>query len=105
MSSNSGTVINRTNETSPFFNALKSRNSKSLPELYSQEINTEAAAQSRVEVEASSNPGYNRTMRIELPRYGILNRLYLHSTFAASSGTQSVPTSSPNVESFTTVPP
>ena len=100
MSSNSGTIINRTNETSPFFNALKSRNSKSLPELYSAEINTEAAAESRVEVESSSNPGYNRTMRIELPRYGILNRLYLHSTFSAAAGTHAVAAYCTNVQNI-----
>jgi len=87
MSSNSGVVINRSNDTSPFYQALKSRNSKSLPELYSAEVNSEPAAQSVVEVESSSNPGYGRTLRIELPRYGLLNRLYLHSRFSASSGT------------------
>ena len=89
MSSNSGTIINRSNETAPFLQALKSRNSKSLPQLYSSEINTEPMAQSRVEVESSSSAGYNRTSRISLPRYGILNRLYLHSRFGAASFTAS----------------
>ena len=87
MSSNSGVIVNRSNETSPFFQALASRNSKSLPELYSAEINTESAAQSVVEVESSSNPGFSRTIRIELPRYGLLNKLYLHTTFSANGGT------------------
>jgi hypothetical protein len=87
MSSNSGVIVNRSNETSPFFQALASRNSKSLPELYSAEINTESAAQSLVEIESSSNPGYSRTVRIELPRYGLLNKLYLHATFSADAGT------------------
>lgn len=97
MSSNSGTIINRANETAPFLNALKSRNSKSLPELYSAEINTEPMAQSRVEVESSSSAGYNRTMRISLPRYGILNRLYLHSTFGGSSFTETAYAAGPPV--------
>jgi len=87
MSSNSGVVINRSNSVSPFYQALKSRNSKSLPELYSAEVNTEASAQSVVEVESSSNAGYSRTVRIELPRYGLLNRLYLHTRFAETTGT------------------
>lgn len=94
MSSNSGTIINRANATAPFLNAIKSRNSKSLPELYSAEVNTEPMAQSRVEVESSSAAGYNRTMRISLPRYGLLNRLYLHTKFGAAdyaeSGTNAV---------------
>lgn len=85
MSSNSGVIVNRANETSPFFAAIKSRNSKSLPELYSSEVNTEAAAQSRVEVESSSAVGYSRTMRISLPRYGVLNQVYLHSRFGGST--------------------
>ena len=85
MSSNSGTIINRSNETAPFLNAIKSRNSKSLPELYSAEVNTEPQAQSRVEVESSSSAGYNRTLRISLPRYGLLNKLYLHTQFGAAS--------------------
>ncbi len=89
MSSNSGVIINRSNETSPFFQALKSRNSKSLPELYSAEVNSESAAQSVVEVESSSNPNFGRTLRIELPRYGLLNRLYLHTTFGPAAGTHS----------------
>ena len=95
MSSNSGTIINRSNQHSAFLNAIKSRNSKSLPELYSSEINTEPQAQSKVEVEASSGIGMGRTIRISLPRYGILNKLYLHSTFggavyAASGSTNGV---------------
>ena len=85
MSSNSGVIINRSNETSPFLQALKSRNSKSLPELYSSEVNTEAQAQSRVEVESSSASGYNRTLRISLPRYGLLNKLYIHSVFSGGT--------------------
>jgi len=89
MSSNSGTIINRSNATAPFFNAIKSRNSKSLPELYSSEVNSEPMAQSRVEVESSSAAGFNRTMRISLPRYGLLNRLYLHTKFGAASYTES----------------
>lgn len=89
MSSNSGTIINRSNATAPFFNAIKSRNSKSLPELYSSEVNSEPMAQSRVEVESSSSAGYNRTMRISLPRYGLLNRLYLHTKFGAASYSES----------------
>ncbi len=88
MSSNSGTIINRSNATAPFLNAIKSRNSKSLPELYSAEVNTEPMAQSRVEVESSSNPGYNRTIRVSLPRYGVLNRLYLRTQFGASTYTE-----------------
>ena len=87
MSANSAIVINRSNETSPFYNALKSRNSKSLPELYSSEINTEAAAQSRVKISSSTTPGYSRTVRIPLVRYGMLNRLYLHSQFSKAGGT------------------
>jgi len=90
MSSNSGVIINRSNETSPFFQALASRNSKSLPELYSAEVNTESAAQSVVEVESSSSAGYGRTLRIELPRYGLLNKLYLHTRFGPSTGTPAV---------------
>lgn len=89
MSSNSGVIVNRSNDTSPFFQALQSRNSKSLPELYSAEVNTESAAQSVVEVESSSAAGMSRTVRIELPRYGLLNRLYLHTRFAAAVGTAS----------------
>ena len=89
MSSNSGTIINRSNQHSAFLNAIKSRNSKSLPELYSSEINTEAQAQSKVEVEASSGIGMGRTIRISLPRYGILNKLYLHSTFGGGTFTVS----------------
>ena len=99
MSSNSGTIINRSNEHSAFMNAIKSRNSKSLPELYSSEINTEPMAQSRVEIESSSSAGMSRTMRIALPRYGMLNKLYLHSTFggavysttSTTNGIKSVP--------------
>jgi len=87
MSSNSGVIVNRSNEVSPFFQALKSRNSKSLPELYSSEVNTESAAQSVVEVESSSSAGYSRTLRIELPRYGLLNKLYLHTKFGPATGT------------------
>ena len=89
MSSNSGTIINRANETSPFLNAIKSRNSKSLPELYSAEVNTEPMAQSKVEVESSSASGYSRTLRISLPRYGLLNKLYVHSRFGGQSYTAS----------------
>ena len=85
MASNSGTIQNRSNENAPFFQAIKSRNSKSLPELYSSEINTEPMAQSRVEVESSSASGYNRTLRISLPRYGILNRLYVYTSFGPST--------------------
>ena len=44
---------------------------------------------SRVEVESSSSSGYNRTLRISLPRYGILNRLYVHSRFGEASYTAS----------------
>lgn len=98
MSSNSGVIVNRSNETAPFFQAIKSRNSKSLPELYSAEINTEAQAQSRVEVESSSAGGYNRTMRISLPRYGVLNKLYIKTEFSkathsasSSNAVQAVP--------------
>ena len=89
MSSNSGVIVNRSNSVSPFFQALKSRNSKSLPELYSSEVNTESVAQSRVEVESSSTANYGRTLRIELPRYGLLNKLYLHTRFGPASGTHS----------------
>ena len=60
MSSNSAVVVNRSNSVSPFYQALKSRNSKSMPELYSAEVNTEASAQSVVEVESSSTAGYSR---------------------------------------------
>ena len=81
MSSNAGTVINRTNQHSPFFNALSSRNSKSIPELYSAENNSEPTAFSKVEVETSSSVGYSRTVRCVLPRYGLLNKLYVHSSF------------------------
>ena len=87
MSSNSGVIVNRSNSVSPFYQALKSRNSKSMPELYSAEVNTEASAQSVVEVESSSSAGYSRTVRIELPRYGLLNRLYLHTRYSAAGGT------------------
>lgn len=87
MSSNSGVIVNRANQTAPFFAALKSRNSKSLPQLYSSEVNTEAAAQSRVEIESSSASGYSRTMRISLPRYGLLNQLYLHTQFGGTTTT------------------
>lgn len=89
MSSNSGVIVNRANETSPFYQALKSRNSKSLPELYSAEVNSESAAQSVVEVESSTAPSLSRTVRIEMPRYGLLNRLYLHTVFSAAGGTVS----------------
>ena len=88
MSSNSGVIVNRSNDTSPFFQALQSRNSKSLPELYSAEVNTESAAQSVVEVESSSSAGTSRTIRIELPRYGLLNRVYLHTVFSPMTGTE-----------------
>ena len=87
MSSNSGIIVNRSNSVSPFYQALKSRNSKSMPELYSAEVNTEASAQSVVEVESSSSAGYSRTVRIELPRYGLLNRLYLHTRYSEAGGT------------------
>jgi len=89
MSSNSGVIVNRANETSPFYQALKSRNSKSLPELYSAEVNSESAAQSVVEVESSTAPSLSRTIRIEMPRYGLLNRLYLHTVFSAAGGSVS----------------
>ena len=89
MSSNSGVILNRSNEVSPFFQAIKSRNSKSMPELYSNEMNSESAAQSVVEVESSSSAGFSRTLRIELPRYGLLNRLYLHTRFGPHGGTAS----------------
>ena len=81
MSSNSATVINRTNQHSPFFNALASRNSKSIPELYSAENNSEPTAFSKVEVETSSSVGYSRTIRTILPRHGMLNKLYVRSVF------------------------
>ncbi len=87
MATNSGVIINRANDHSAFFNSIKSRNSKSLPELYSSEVNTEACAYSRVEIESSSAVGFSRTMRLALPRYANLNKLYLHSTF--SGGTAS----------------
>ena len=100
MSSNSGTILNRSNDHSPFMNAIKSRNSKSLPELYSSEINTEKMAQSKVEVESSSAPGLGgRTLRIALPRYGILNRLYVHTRFGGA-----VYTVSSTTNGVTTVP-
>jgi len=87
MSSNAGTVINRTNQHSPFFNALSSRNSKSIAELYSAENNSEPIAFSKVEVETSSSVGYSRTVRTVLPRYGVLNRLYVRSVFGPGSFT------------------
>ena len=100
MSSNSGTIVNRSNEHSPFLNAIKSRNSKSLPELYSSEINTEPMAQSKVEVESSSAPGHSRTLRIALPRYGILNKLYVHSRFGGQEFAVSTSTNGINCVPF-----
>tara|TARA_R110001606_G_scaffold65959_1_gene152110 strand:+ start:309 stop:1622 length:1314 start_codon:yes stop_codon:yes gene_type:complete len=50
-------------------------------------VNTESVAQSRVEVESSSNAGFSRTIRVELPRYGLLNKLYLHTRFGPAAGT------------------
>ena len=95
MSSNAGTVINRTNQHSPFYNALSSRNSKSIPELYSAENNSEPVAFSKVEVETSSSVGFSRTVRCVLPRYGLLNKLYVRSVFGPGAFT--VSTTSNNI--------
>ena len=101
MSSNSGVIINRSNQTSAFNSALQSRNSKAIPQLYSSEINVEQMAFSKVEIESSTAAGYSRTMRIALGRYGILNRLYLHSTFL---GTDIATAALKNDKNFSAVP-
>jgi len=60
--------------------------------LYASEVNTASQAKSRVRLVSSSNPGYSRTLRIPLGRYGMLNRLFLHTTWSAGGGTLSTTT-------------
>ena len=93
MSANSSQIVNRANESSPYFTAIKQRSSnaglRGNAFLYSSEINTVPQARSKVRIVSTTNPGFSRTMRIPLSRHGMLQRLVLHATWSGHAVTPS----------------
>lgn len=86
----SASVMLRANENSSLYNSLKSRDSaiggRGNPFLYSSEQNFAPAVKTKVEVGTQNTAGYDRVVKIELPNYGMLNRLYLKTKYSARSG-------------------
>ena len=89
----SASVMLRANENSSLYNSLKSRDSaiggRGNPFLYSSEQNFAPAVKTKVEVGTQNTAGYDRVVKIELPNYGMLNRLYLKTKYSAGTHTAS----------------
>jgi len=81
----------RANENGSLYNSIKNRDSaiggRGNPFLYVSEQNFAPSCKTKIEVSAQNTAGYDRTIKYELPNYGLLNKLYLKVEFGAHTGT------------------
>ena len=68
----------------------KSRGSNSGPAgcgyIYASEVNQCPCWRHKLKVTPQNSPGYDRTVRFELPNYGFLENVFLETLFSANSG-------------------
>ena len=79
-------VIQRANNSSNLYANIKARGSNSGPAgcgyIYASEVNQCPCWRHKVKVTPQNSPGYDRTVRFELPNYGFLEHVFLESHFA-----------------------
>eukprot|EP01049_Picozoa_sp_SAG25_P005855 SAG25_NODE_415_length_8258_cov_8.854026_6_plen_500_part_00 len=79
-------VVQRANNASNLYAAIKSRGSNTGPAgcgyIYASEVNQCPCYRHKVKITPQNSPGYDRTVRFELPNYGFLEHVFLESHFA-----------------------
>ena len=83
-------VIQRANNSSNLYANIKARGSNSGPAgcgyIYASEVNQCPCWRHKVKVTPQNSPGYDRTVRFELPNYGFLEHVFLETLFSANTG-------------------
>ena len=83
-------VIQRANNSSNLYANIKARGSNSGPAgcgyIYASEVNQCPCWRHKVKVTPQNSPGYDRTVRFELPNYGFLEHVFLETLFSANAG-------------------
>jgi hypothetical protein len=83
-------VIQRANNSSTLYATIKSRGSNSGPAgcgyIYASEVNQCPCFRHKVKVTPQNSPGFDRTVRFELPNYGFLEHVFLESKFTGAAG-------------------
>lgn len=83
-------VVQRANNSSNLYATIKSRGSNSGPAgcgyIYASEVNQCPCWRHKLKVTPQNSPGYDRTVRFELPNYGFLENVFLETLFSANSG-------------------
>ena len=83
-------VVQRANNSSNLYANIKARGSNSgaagCGYIYASEVNQCPCWRHKVKVTPQNSPGYDRTVRFELPNYGFLENVFLESVFAANTG-------------------
>ena len=84
-------VVQRANNSSNLYATIKSRGSNSGPAgcgyIYASEVNQCPCWRHKLKVTPQNSPGYDRTVRFELPNYGFLENVFLESVFPTQSAT------------------
>ena len=89
-------VYQRANNSSNLYAAIKSRSSNSgsagCPFLYSKEVNQCQQYRHTVKVTPNNSPGFDRTIRFDLPNYGFLEHMFLETEVTSRFNTAANPT-------------
>ena len=84
-------VVQRANNSSNLYATIKSRGSNSGPAgcgyIYASEVNQCPCWRHKLKVTPQNSPGYDRTVRFELPNYGFLENVFLESVFPTQAAT------------------
>jgi len=82
-------VVQRANNASNLYATIKSRGSNTGPAgcgyIYASEVNQCPCYRHKVKVTPQNSPGFDRTVRFELPNYGFLEHVFLESLFGATN--------------------
>ena len=82
-------LVQRANNASNLYATIKSRGSNTGPAgcgyIYASEVNQCPCFRHKVKITPQNSPGYDRTVRFELPNYGFLENVFLESHFAQAT--------------------